>query len=99
MIDENIKKNVLVLMVLVAVCIIIHIAIKDFGKERYINHNEIASASTVTTSVVFVSETGTKYHMSDCRYLKYGSKRVYLDVAIKRGYTACSLCAPYLPKE
>lgn len=44
--------------------------------------------------IVYITETGSKYHRSDCQYL-WGSKiEITKQEAIKRGYTACSVCNP-----
>lgn len=52
------------------------------------------SSSLDTSRIVYVTETGEKYHRSDCQYLKGGSIEIYLDEATSRGYTACSVCDP-----
>lgn len=46
-------------------------------------------ASSVT---VYVTDTGTKYHNSGCRYLSESSRAIDLDTAMDQGYTACQTC-------
>ncbi|UCS92316.1 hypothetical protein KZP23_16630 [Echinicola marina] len=43
---------------------------------------------------VYVTKTGTKYHKSSCKYLKYSSISLQLTEAKKKDYTACSVCKP-----
>lgn len=45
-----------------------------------------------TTVTVYVTDTGTKYHNSGCRYLSESSRAIDLDSAIAQGYTACQAC-------
>lgn len=45
-----------------------------------------------TTVTVYVTDTGTKYHNSGCRYLSESSRAIDLDSAIVQGYTACQAC-------
>lgn len=54
---------------------------------------------TITTSGVFaqtvyITKTGEKYHVGDCRYLKYSKYSIDLKNAIQRGYDACGVCRP-----
>ncbi|WP_200979832.1 hypothetical protein [Echinicola sp. 20G] len=43
---------------------------------------------------VYVTKTGSKYHKSSCKYLKYSSISLQLTEAKKKDYTACSVCKP-----
>ena len=45
-----------------------------------------------TGVTVYVTDTGTKYHNSGCRYLSESSRAIDLDSAIVQGYTACQAC-------
>lgn len=45
-----------------------------------------------TSVTVYVTDTGTKYHNSGCRYLSESSRAIDLDTAITQGYTACQAC-------
>jgi micrococcal nuclease len=42
--------------------------------------------------VVFVTNTGSKYHLDGCRYLKKSKLPMALSEAKGRGYTPCSVC-------
>ncbi len=45
---------------------------------------------------VYVTNTGTKYHNSGCRYLSKSRISISLTKAKQRGYTACSVCQAIL---
>lgn len=45
-------------------------------------------------NIVYVADSGTKYHRSDCSYLKKSKNEISLEDAISRGYTPCSRCNP-----
>ncbi len=47
--------------------------------------------------VVYVTETGTKYHKNNCSYLSKSKIEITLEKAQDKGYTRCSKCKP--PKE
>ena len=46
---------------------------------------------------VFVTNTGTKYHVYGCSYLSKSCNLRTLEDAVREGYTACSRCNPPLP--
>lgn len=46
---------------------------------------------------VYITDTGTKYHRSTCRYLNESKHAVSCSWATANGYTACSVCDPYCP--
>ena len=58
--------------------------------------NEDSSVVDIGTKdkpdVVYVTDTGEKYHSYGCRYLKYSSTKKDIQQAIKQGYTPCSIC-------
>lgn len=44
--------------------------------------------------IVYITNTGTKYHRAGCRYLSKSMIPISLSDAIARGYTPCSVCKP-----
>jgi len=54
----------------------------------------IGSSSNTIAQTVYITKTGAKYHMKDCRYLKYSSISIELKKALELGKTACSVCKP-----
>ena len=45
------------------------------------------------TQTVYITRTGSKYHRSSCRYLKYSKISISLEKA-KQNYGPCSVCRP-----
>lgn len=46
------------------------------------------------TSIVYITETGEKYHRSNCNYLFKSKISIDLEEAKYEGYTPCSKCKP-----
>jgi len=44
--------------------------------------------------IVYITNTGAKYHRDGCRYLSESRIAIRLSEAIRRGYTSCSVCRP-----
>lgn len=44
--------------------------------------------------IVYITETGEKYHRGSCRYLKDSKIEISLSDAIAQGYTPCGVCKP-----
>ncbi len=49
---------------------------------------------TETDNYVYITETGTKYHRSGCRYLDSSSIKIERSTAQAQGYEACGVCKP-----
>lgn len=56
--------------------------------------NTDAEIKQTSKTTVYITKTGQKYHSDGCRYLSRSRIPVDLDVAIKSGYTPCSVCTP-----
>jgi micrococcal nuclease len=58
----------------------------------------MACSSTTSTSAdsttVYITNTGTKYHLEGCRYLDSSKIAISLSDACAKGYTPCSVCNP-----
>ena len=48
-------------------------------------------------SVVYITETGRKYHREGCRYLERSKIPILLSTAVSMGYEPCGHCNPPLP--
>jgi hypothetical protein len=44
--------------------------------------------------IVYITNTGSKYHRAGCRYLSKSSIPIERKEAIAKGYTPCSVCKP-----
>lgn len=51
-----------------------------------------SAAAADGTTIVYVTDSGTKYHRAGCAYLKKSSIPISLSDAIAQGYTPCSKC-------
>ncbi|MCT8340600.1 hypothetical protein MG296_11085 [Flavobacteriaceae bacterium TK19130] len=54
----------------------------------------LLSISCYGQDTVYVTKTGEKYHVENCKYLKYSSIQKTFEEAIDLGYTACKVCKP-----
>ena len=61
--------------------------------ERYVQAATENQQSEAVAAVVYVTDTGSKYHASGCRYLKYSCREISLTEA-KEIYEPCSVCRP-----
>lgn len=60
-----------------------------------IDRSSVPNATpTPAPVIVYVTNTGTKYHREGCQYLSYSCIEMELDTAIAYGYTPCSVCSP-----
>jgi micrococcal nuclease len=48
-------------------------------------------------AVVYITETGRKYHREGCRYLERSKIPIRLSTAVSMGYEPCNHCGPPLP--
>lgn len=54
----------------------------------------IVEKPTAEQTVVYITNTGKKYHRSNCRHLDESKYETTLENAISQGYTACKTCDP-----
>lgn len=53
------------------------------------------TSSTITNSeIVYITDTGDKYHRDGCRYLRESKHEISRNNAVSQGYTPCSVCKP-----
>lgn len=50
------------------------------------------SQESDSETIVYIGETGTKYHHQNCGTLKGNGRPISLEDAIEQGYTACKVC-------
>ena len=53
-----------------------------------------AAAVNAKKTYVYITNTGKKYHRSNCRYLKKSKKKVTLAWSRSHRYGACKVCKP-----
>ena len=58
--------------------------------------NETVSENKINDieKIVYISKTGKKYHLENCRTLRGEKEAVDLNEATKNGYEACKICNP-----
>lgn len=54
---------------------------------------ETSNTSDTKTEIVYITNTGSKYHRAGCSYLK-SKKAITKEKAISQGYSPCSRCNP-----
>lgn len=55
---------------------------------------EAPSEDEIEGTVVYITETGEKYHREHCQYLSKSKIPISLEDAIAAGYGRCSRCKP-----
>jgi nitrate/TMAO reductase-like tetraheme cytochrome c subunit len=55
---------------------------------------EYAQAKTSKSQTVYITDTGNKYHRSNCRTLKKSKTKTSLKRAKADGYEPCKVCHP-----
>lgn len=62
-----------------------------FDNKKKLNEDYFGEGVNQT---VYITKTGTKYHIQGCQYLRYSSIAITLGDAIDKGYTPCFKCNP-----
>ena len=60
------------------------------SENKTVSENKINDAE----KIVYISKTGKKYHLENCRTLSGEKEAIDLNEAIKNGYEACKICNP-----
>lgn len=84
--SEQNNTNKTVRIVISSIIIIILLASAVFGVVLY---NECSASPRV-----YITDTGEKYHRSNCYYLRDSKKEISLKWAEIKGYTPCKGCKP-----
>ncbi len=61
-------------------------------KNSISKHNTNTNANINILDTVYITKSGSKYHIENCTYLKSSSIPLTLDNAINNGYDACKIC-------
>jgi len=54
----------------------------------------VQSTAQIPQVMVWITETGERYHLSSCRHLSSSSLEVTLEHALEQGLTPCATCSP-----
>ena len=79
--------------------------LKNIAESGETKSNENAEVKTVSETIseniindidkiVYISKTGKKYHLENCRTLRGEKEAIDLNEAIETGYEACEVCNP-----
>lgn len=102
-------------LLMITVCIVAQLRCADKKKTILIRSAIIASAVIIYTvvvilclqpikangdEIVYITQTGSKYHSSECRHLRQSRIQTTLEQAIDGGYDDCAHCsvAQYIPQ-
>lgn len=58
-------------------------------------NNSYSKTTTSDTRTVYITKTGSKYHLKGCKYLNDTSYITTVTSAEQKGYMPCTLCNPY----
>jgi hypothetical protein len=56
--------------------------------------NPVQAQTTLDSTTVYITDSGTKYHKRGCRYLSKSKYSRKLSEAKAQGYSACKVCKP-----
>lgn len=65
-----------------------------FSKTKTIYTKKKSGSPNNSSSTVYITETGTKYHLATCRTLKNSKIAISKAEAISQGYEPCGICKP-----
>lgn len=54
----------------------------------------LITSKIISQQVVYITQTGKKYHRENCRFLKYSRKETTIKKAKEFGYLTCKICKP-----
>ena len=66
--------------------------VEEVNEISCIYEEEIVSDSENLGTMVYVTDTGTKYHEYGCRYLRKSCNEIEFENAKNRGYKPCKIC-------
>ncbi|WP_304354182.1 hypothetical protein [Brachyspira innocens] len=55
----------------------------------------LISYNITAANIVYITKTGKKYHIKNCRTIKGEAYGISLSEAEYKGYTPCKVCKPY----
>ncbi|MDE6905399.1 MAG: MBL fold metallo-hydrolase [Lachnospiraceae bacterium] len=66
----------------------------DSGEGKIKKETEDSYTGDNGAVIVYITDTGEKYHRDTCRFVKDGSREISLDDAQDNGYEPCKVCRP-----
>jgi len=68
--------------------------VRAYNASAYSAYSNTVSIRLGGSTTVYITETGSKYHLAGCRYLSKSKIPISLREACAKGYTPCSVCDP-----
>jgi exonuclease III len=68
--------------------------VRAYKASAYSAYSNTVSIKLGGSTTVYITETGTKYHLAGCGYLSKSKIPISLREACAKGYTPCSVCDP-----
>lgn len=75
-------------------CLVILMLISTIFSGCGSNSDDISDNDYNSGITVYVTDSGSKYHKSGCRYLSKSKYEIDLYEAIEEGYEPCKVCDP-----
>lgn len=60
----------------------------------WLDKDDDVSSGSSGDDIVYITETGSKYHKAGCQYLSQSKIPISRQEAIRLGYPPCSVCNP-----
>jgi endonuclease/exonuclease/phosphatase family metal-dependent hydrolase len=68
--------------------------VRAYKTRAYSAYSNTVSIKLGGSTTVYITETGTKYHLAGCQYLSKSKIPITLREACAKGYSPCSVCDP-----
>ena len=80
--------------ILVIALLIFAVGCGSLPSQQAATRTEPAPQTQRNEVTVYITDTGSRYHVSTCRYLRYSKHSISLREAKHLGYTPCKVCQP-----
>ncbi|MGN1097606.1 MAG: hypothetical protein ACI4SS_01775, partial [Clostridia bacterium] len=88
------KKYIKGILIVILIGAILCAAVFVFNAFNDNKSESNAGNATSQQQMVWIGETGTKYHREDCQTLRGSKYQITLEEALNDGRTACKICQP-----
>jgi competence protein ComEC len=80
--------------IIIIALLVLAVGCSSLPSQQAATHPAPTYATQRNEVTVYITDTGERYHVSSCRYLRYSKHPVALGEAKSRGYTPCKVCQP-----
>ena len=91
---EGIRLKNFIKYICAGICIILSLIFLGYTLKNNTENKMVITSSESPTidNIVYITDTGTKYHRANCFCLKKSKHSMYIEDAIDEGYTYCKHC-------